>query len=89
MATARIGTRGTAHVSRTRGVQGGQPAEIVDDRMAEILRGKTSAERIRIGFSLWEFARELLTARLSEAPAGRTKAEIEAEVSRRMSRGSW
>jgi hypothetical protein len=31
--------------------------EVVDDAMAEVLRRKTAAERIRIGFALWTSAR--------------------------------
>jgi hypothetical protein len=37
---------------------------MVDDVMAEILRKKTPAERIQIGFGLWTSARKMLTAHL-------------------------
>ena len=38
--------------------------EMVDDQMAEVLRNKTPAERIRIGFNLWTSARNMLTVHL-------------------------
>ena len=36
--------------------------EVVDDKMAEILRQKSPAERIRIGFMLWTSAHDMLMA---------------------------
>jgi len=33
--------------------------EVIDDIMAEVLRHKTPAERLRIGFNLWESAYRL------------------------------
>lgn len=38
--------------------------EVVDEAMAEILRRKTPAERIRIGFTLWISARNMLRTHL-------------------------
>ncbi|SRR5579884_142377 len=34
--------------------------EIMDEAMAEVLRRKTPAERLQIGFGLWRSARKLL-----------------------------
>ena len=34
--------------------------EIVDDRVADILRQKTPAERLAIADGLWQFAREMI-----------------------------
>ncbi|MBU4185273.1 MAG: hypothetical protein KKI12_05210 [Proteobacteria bacterium] len=57
--------------------------EVVDDAMAEVLRRKTPAERIRIGFSIWISAYNMLmvhmkkthpewnTERLNKEVAGR------------------
>jgi hypothetical protein len=39
--------------------------EVMDDIMAEILRRKTPAERLAIGFGLWRSAQKLL-----RGPAG-------------------
>jgi hypothetical protein len=38
--------------------------EVVDDMMAEVLRKKTPAERIAIGFGLWTSARKMLLSHL-------------------------
>ncbi len=40
--------------------------EVVDDAMAEVLRRKTPAERIRIGFNLWISARNMLMTHLKK-----------------------
>lgn len=62
--------------------------EVVDDAMAEVLRHKTPAERIAIGFSLWESARLLLTAHLGRShPAWHAK-KVEEEVAKRLSHGT-
>ncbi len=34
--------------------------EVIDDAMAEVLRRKTPAERLAIGFGLWRSAQKLL-----------------------------
>lgn len=40
--------------------------EVVDNVMAEVLRHKTPAERIRIGFGLWTSAHNMLMAHLKK-----------------------
>lgn len=39
--------------------------EVIDDTMAEVLRRKTPAERLAIGFGLWRSARKLLRGQLA------------------------
>ena len=39
--------------------------EVVDEKVAEVLRLKTPAERIKIGFDMWVSARNMLTAHLN------------------------
>lgn len=57
--------------------------EVVDDRIAEILRKKSPAERLQIGFSLWESARDFLRAHLASIHPDWDETEIEREISRR------
>jgi hypothetical protein len=62
--------------------------EVVDDAMAEILRRKTPAERIRIGFTLWTSARDMLMTHLKKTHPDWDKSRIEKEVARRLSHGA-
>ena len=39
--------------------------EVVDTMMAEVLRRKSPAQRISIGFAMWDSAKRMLTAHLS------------------------
>jgi hypothetical protein len=61
--------------------------EAVDDTMAEILRRKTPAERIRIGFTLWTSARDMLMTHLEKTHPDWDNGRIEKEVARRLSHG--
>ena len=61
--------------------------EVVDDIMAEILRKKTPAERIHIGFSLWTSARKMLTAHLKSTHPDWDEKQISQEVAKRLSHG--
>jgi RNA:NAD 2'-phosphotransferase (TPT1/KptA family) len=61
--------------------------EVVDDTMAEILRHKTPAERIRIGFTLWTSARNMLMTHLKKTHPEWNNDRVEKEVARRLSRG--
>jgi len=60
---------------------------MVDDVMAEILRKKTPAERIQIGFNLWTSARKMLTAHLKSTHPEWDKKQISQEVAKRLSHG--
>lgn len=62
--------------------------EVVDDDMAEVLRNKTSAERIEIGLGLWTSARNMLLAHLSRSHPEWDRDKVEREVARRLSHGS-
>ena len=61
--------------------------EVMDDVMAEILRQKTPAERIQIGFNLWTSARKMLTAHLKSTHPDWDEKQISQEVAKRLSRG--
>jgi hypothetical protein len=61
--------------------------EMVDDVMAEILRKKTPAERIQIGFNLWTSARKMLTAHLKSTHPEWDEKQISQEVAKRLSHG--
>jgi hypothetical protein len=59
--------------------------EVVDDAMAEVLRRKTPAERIRIGFALWTSARDMLSSHLKKTHPEWSIEMIKKEVARRLS----
>lgn len=61
--------------------------EVVDDVIAEILRRKTPAERIAIGFSLWTSAQRILTAHLRKSHPDWEAGRVRSEVARRLSHG--
>ena len=56
-----------------------QAVEIVDDRVAEILRGKTPAERLAIADGMWRTARHMIRAILARDHSDWSEAEIEAQ----------
>lgn len=60
--------------------------EVVDDRMADVLRRKTPAERIRIGFSLWTSARNMLAAHLKSTHPEWSSDRLNQEIARRLSK---
>jgi len=62
--------------------------EVVDDVMAEVLRRKTPAERIAIGFSLWTSAQRILRAHLRNSHPDWEAGRIQSEVARRLSHGA-
>ena len=62
--------------------------EVIDDAMAEVLRHKTPAERIRIGFTMWTSARNMLSVHLKKSHPEWSPESIEKEVARRLSHGS-
>lgn len=61
--------------------------EVVDEAMAEILRQKTPAERIEIGFKLWTSSRKMLTAHLKSSHPDWDDNQVSKEVARRLSHG--
>jgi Rv0078B-related antitoxin len=62
--------------------------EMVDDAMAAILRQKTDAERLAIGFGMWEFARRLIEANVRADHPEWPNDEVRRQVARRMSHGA-
>lgn len=62
--------------------------EALDDNMAQILRKKTSAERIKIGFNLWLFARTMLISHLRSLHPDWSVETVEKEVAKRLSHGA-
>ncbi|HZD39496.1 MAG TPA: hypothetical protein VE131_02165, partial [Terriglobales bacterium] len=59
--------------------------EVLDDEMAEVLRRKTPAERIAIGFGLWRSARKILRAQLASLHPEWDARRLEHEIARRLS----
>jgi Rv0078B-related antitoxin len=62
--------------------------EVLDDRMAAILRTKTPAQRLAIAFDLWSFARMTIRRNLGRQHPEWSEAELVREVARRMSHGA-
>ena len=62
--------------------------EVIDDIMAKVLRDKTPAERLRIGFNLWESTYRMLKAHLGQTHPEWNVGQIEKEVARRLSHGA-
>jgi len=62
--------------------------EVVDDIMTEVLRQKTPAERIRIGFNLWISTRDMLMSYLRKSHPEWDIERIRKEVVRRLSHGA-
>jgi hypothetical protein len=58
--------------------------EVVDDRVAEILKSKTPAERLRIGFNMWISARRMLLSHIKDTHPDWSQQEVEREVARRL-----
>ncbi len=62
--------------------------EVLDDIMADILRHKTPAERISIGFGLWVAARDMLALHLHQIHPQWTEEQLRHEIVRRLSHGA-
>lgn len=62
--------------------------EVVDDAMAEVLRHKTPAERIHIGFNLWISAQNMLMTHLKKTHPEWDAKRLAQEVSRRLTHGT-
>jgi hypothetical protein len=62
--------------------------ETVDPAMAQVLRGKTPAERLEIAFAIWKSVRTMLLTQLAEKNPGWSREQIEREGARRMSHGT-
>jgi len=62
--------------------------DILDDVMAEVLRGKEPAEKLAIASKLWIFARDLLAENLRREHPEWDEEMIRSQVARRLSHGS-
>jgi len=62
--------------------------EVIDDKTAEILRQKTPAERLSIGFSLWHSTNQLLPSLIKSLHPEWSNAKISREVIKRLSHGT-
>jgi len=62
--------------------------EVVDDDVAEILRRKTPAERAAMVFSAHRFMRLVIEGALRSEHPDWDAARLQAEVARRMTRGT-
>lgn len=62
--------------------------EVLDDAMARVLRGKTPAERISIGFNMWISARNMLMTHLRKSHPEWDENSLNKEVARRISHGT-
>ncbi|MDE3019898.1 MAG: hypothetical protein KGO52_16575 [Nitrospirota bacterium] len=62
--------------------------EVLDEAMAEVLRRKTPAERLAIGFGLWRSARKMLRGQLASLHPEWDAARLDREVARRLSHGA-
>lgn len=62
--------------------------EILDDRMAEILRRKTPAERLEMAFAMWHFAQELVRGGIRASHPDWSEDMVRRETARRMSHGA-
>jgi len=61
--------------------------EVMDDRMAQVLRAKSGAERLQIADKMFSFARELITSSVHAAHPDWDDPRIAAETARRLSHG--
>jgi hypothetical protein len=62
--------------------------ETPDDRVVEILRSKTPAERLAIGMEMWSSARRMLESLLSQEHPEWDEERVSRELARRLSHGS-
>lgn len=64
-----------------------QNFEMIDDTMADVLRSKSEAERLRIAGRLWRSARVIVRGAVRNRNPEWTEEEVNREVARRMSHG--
>lgn len=62
--------------------------EVVDDAMADVLRGMTGAQRLRVGFGLFSSARRMLLCHLRHEHPDWSEQQINLEAARRLSHGA-
>lgn len=62
--------------------------DIIDDRVADILRGKSDAERMAMVDNMWRFARDMIRANLRRDYPAWTEQEVDRMTARRLSHGA-
>jgi hypothetical protein len=62
--------------------------ETPDDRVVEILRSKTPAERLAIGLAMWSSARRMLLSLISQEHPDWDDDRVSQEAARRLSHGA-
>ncbi len=62
--------------------------EVVDERMAEVLRGKSPAERLAMAWSMWSYARDTIASVLRQEHPDWDAERLQREVARRLSHGA-
>ena len=61
---------------------------ILDDAMAEILRQKSSSERLAIANGMWRFARDMIRATVIRENPDWSLEQVERAVAQRLSHGA-
>ena len=64
-----------------------QRIDVVDEAMAAILRKKTPAERLEIGFEMWRFARDMIRENVKAEHPQWSQSDVDRLVARRLSHG--
>lgn len=62
--------------------------EVLDDTMADVLRDKSEAERLRIAARMWMSARAILRGAIRTEHPDWSDEQVHREVARRISRGA-
>jgi hypothetical protein len=62
--------------------------EVVDPDMAAVLKDKTEAERLAIGWGMWRSARDMMCHLLRAEHRDWSEQEIQREVARRLAHGT-
>lgn len=65
-----------------------QSFEFIDDAMADVLRSKTEAERLRMAMRLWRSARLIVRGAICTEHPDWSEEQVQNELARRMSHGS-
>ena len=61
--------------------------EVMDERMAEVYRNKTPAERLAIAHGMWRYARERIEATVRREYPDWDRQAVNGEVARRLLNG--
>ncbi len=65
-----------------------QHLDVVDDRMAEVLRLKSPTERLAIAHGMWAHARRLMTSTIQHEYPDWPESQVSEEIARRLSHGA-